>query len=129
MLSLDRYATVKHPRLAQLRQRQFLPSVLASVSFAGAGIISIPFLLVYKVATSSEPPTRAPPPSMKHQLMPTAAAALQQQIVDDNLISSSSNGCISDYASDEWHIVFIVSYVAFVFIVPIFGVIFNHIGE
>lgn len=45
MLSLDRYATVKHPRLAQLRQRRFLPTFLAFVSWITAICISIPILL------------------------------------------------------------------------------------
>lgn len=45
MLSLDRYATVKHPRLAQLRQRRFLPTFLAFVSWITAICVSVPILL------------------------------------------------------------------------------------
>lgn len=45
MLSLDRYATVKHPRLAQLRQRRFLPTFLAFASWITAICISVPILL------------------------------------------------------------------------------------
>lgn len=45
MLSLDRYATVKHPRLAQLRQRRFLPTFLAFVSWTTAICVSVPILI------------------------------------------------------------------------------------
>lgn len=46
MLSLDRYATVKHPRLAQLRQRRFLPTFLAFASWITAICVSVPILLL-----------------------------------------------------------------------------------
>jgi hypothetical protein len=115
MLSLDRYATVKHPRFTQLRQRQYLPAVLAFCSWFGASILCIPFLLAYSVTTSSQP---------VHRLPPTTTA----QLHDDNLINDRKL-CVSDYASDEWHIVFIVSYVGFAFVIPCFGVIFNHLGQ
>lgn len=121
MLSLDRYATVKHPRFTQLRQRQYLPSVLAIVSWVGASVLCIPFLLVYKVTTSSTAP---PPLSNDHQL----ATATSFSYRDSSLISDKKL-CISDYGSDQWHIVFIVSYVGFAFVVPCCGIIFNHLGR
>lgn len=111
MLSLDRYATVKHPRFTQLRQRQYLPSVLAFVSWFGASVLCIPFLIVYRVTVSSN----------GHQ-------ATTIPLSDSNLISDKKL-CISDYGSDEWHAVFIVSYVGFAFVVPCFGIIFNHLGQ
>lgn len=49
MLSLDRYATVKHPRLAQLRERRFLPAVLAFVAWFSAIILCVPILLAYHI--------------------------------------------------------------------------------
>lgn len=52
MLSLDRYATVKHPRLAQLRQRRFLPDVLAFGSWISAIIVSVPILIAYKIIST-----------------------------------------------------------------------------
>lgn len=119
MLSLDRYATVKHPRFTQLRQRQYLPSVLAFCSWFGASVLCIPFLLVYKVTIS----TSASSPN-GHQLNPTTTSPYR----DDSLINDKKL-CISDYGSDEWHFVFIVSYVGFAFIVPCFGIIFNHLGS
>ena len=61
--------------------------------------------------------------SNEHQLNPTTTFPFR----DDSLINDKKL-CISDYGSDEWHFVFIVSYVAIAFIVPCFGIIFNHLG-
>jgi hypothetical protein len=122
MLSLDRYATVKHPRFTQLRQRQYLPSVLAFASWAGASVLCLPFLLVYKV-TIPLLTTTPSPPSNGHQLSSTTTFPPR----DGSLISDKKL-CISEYGSDEWHIVFIVSYVGFAFVMPCFGIIFNHLG-
>ncbi|XP_059612764.1 D(4) dopamine receptor [Phlebotomus argentipes] len=49
MLSLDRFATVKHPRLAQLRQTRFLPTVLALGAWLTANLVSVPVLLAHRV--------------------------------------------------------------------------------
>ncbi|KAG5676456.1 hypothetical protein PVAND_006290 [Polypedilum vanderplanki] len=135
MLSLDRYITVKHPRLAQLRQRQFLPSILAFLSWLGSALLCIPFLFVYKVYVSSSSKSTITTTSSSsqlstnetgHQLISSTAFPIYR---DSNLISDKRQLCVSDYgSSEEWHIVFIVSYISFVFIVPIIGVIFNHIG-
>lgn len=145
MLSLDRYVTVKHPRLAQLRQRQFLPSILAFLSWIGSAILCIPLLLVYRVFTASSSSssssksfkTTTTPytassisssPSSTvtgHQLIPSTTFPIYR---DSNLINEKRL-CVSDYGSSEWHIVFIVSYVSIVFIIPIIGVLFNHIGK
>lgn len=119
MLSLDRYATVKHPRFTQLRQRQYLPSVLAFVSWFGASVLCAPFLLVYKVAIS--PPTMSSSNGL--QLNPTTTFPF-----GDGKIINEKKLCVSDYGSDEWHFVFVVSYVGFAFIVPCCGIIFNHLG-
>lgn len=138
MLSLDRYVTVKHPRLAQLRQRQFLPSILAFLSWIGSAILCIPLLLVYRVFTAS-----SSSPSFKTTTTPYKASSTSSSTVtghqlissttfpiyrDSNLINDKRL-CVSDYGSSEWHIVFIVSYVSIVFIIPIIGVIFNHVGK
>lgn len=47
MLSFDRYATVKHPRLAQLRQRRILPITLASGAWICASLLQISMLFIY----------------------------------------------------------------------------------
>jgi hypothetical protein len=124
MLSLDRYVTVRHPRLAQLRQRQFLPSILASLSWLGAGVLCIPFLIAYRISKKNTP-TPLSSSVTGHQLISATTLANYR---DSNLINDKRL-CVSDYGSNEWHIVFILSYVSCVFIVPIIGVIFNHIGK
>lgn len=121
MLSLDRYATVKHPRFTQLRQRQYLPSVLAFAAWAGASVLCLPFLLVYKITIPLLTITPTPP---SNQLSSTTTFSPR----DGSLISDKKL-CVSEYGSDEWHIVFIVSYVGFAFVMPCFGIIFNHLGQ
>lgn len=138
-LSIDRYVTVKHPRLAQYRGRQFLPSIMASASWISGGVICIPFLLAYKAfqmatttvvnvtttaTTIAMKSTTTPSYDTGHQLISSTTFPYR----DSNLINDKRL-CVSDYGSNEWHIVFIVAYVSFVFIVPITGVIFNHIGK
>lgn len=123
MLSLDRYATVKHPRFTQLRQRQYLPSVLAFVSWFGASVLCAPFLLVYKVAVSPLSSSSSSSPNGL-QFNPTTTFPSS-----DGKIINEKKLCVSDYGSDEWHFVFVVSYVGFAFIVPCCGVIFNHLGR
>lgn len=54
MLSLDRYATVKHPRLAQLRERPILPIVLAFAAWLGAIILCLPMLFIYHITSSRD---------------------------------------------------------------------------
>lgn len=54
MLSLDRYATVKHPRLAQLRERRFLPIVLAFGAWFSAVILCVPILLAYHITSRED---------------------------------------------------------------------------
>ncbi len=54
MLSLDRYATVKHPRLAQLRERRFLPVVLAFGAWFSAIILCVPILLAYHITSRED---------------------------------------------------------------------------
>jgi hypothetical protein len=121
--------TVKHPRLAQFRGRQFLPSILASISWIGGGVICIPLLVAYKIykskaSTVATTTIVSTSPSSGHQLIPPTTFPYR----DSNLINDKRL-CVSDYGSNEWHIVFIALYVSFVFVVPMIGVIFNHIGE
>lgn len=77
MLSLDRYATVKHPRLAQLRQRRFLPDVLAFGSWISAIIVSVPILIAYKIIITPHQQEQ------QHQ-------QLQEQLSSSSSLSSSS---------------------------------------
>lgn len=83
MLSLDRYATVKHPRLAQLRQRRFLPDVLAFGSWISAIIVSVPILIAYKIIITPHQQQE------QHQ-------QLQEQL-STSLFSSSSSSLPTSY--------------------------------
>jgi hypothetical protein len=104
--------------------------------------LCIPLLLVYKVFTasssskSSYKTTTTPYTASSISSSPSSTVTGHQLISsttfpiyrDSNLINDKRL-CVSDYGSSEWHIVFIVSYVSIVFIIPIIGVIFNHIGK
>ncbi|CRK93337.1 CLUMA_CG006878, isoform A [Clunio marinus] len=122
MLSLDRYATVKHPRFTQLRQRQYLPSILSFVSWIGSGILCIPFIFAYKVTTKMLPTSHW---SLSDEQKNDEASSF---FYHDGNLMVEKNVCSSDYGSDEWHLIFIVTYVCIGFIGPCFGIIFNHLG-
>lgn len=99
MLSLDRYATVKHPRLSQLGQRRYLPIILAISAWISASIICIPILLAYETRSSSL-----------------------------NKSSITITICSADYGSRDLHIGFMLIHTLLVFVVPGFGVLMNHLG-
>lgn len=104
MLSLDRYATVKHSRLSQLRERRYLPRVLAVASWCGAIILCTPHLLFYQTETTAA----------------TVASATAS--------SSTVSFCLPDYGSARVHVWFICMYTLLVFVVPGLGVLLNHLG-
>lgn len=114
MLSLDRYATVKHSRFTHLRQRHYVPSVLAIASWLGSFILCLPFLFAY---TATQQPST-------HQFNSTSPFVTH----NDSLINGRKL-CQSNYGFDEWHLIFIISYVSVAFIAPCLGIIFNHLGE
>lgn len=59
MLSIDRYDTVKRPRVLHLRKKQLIPILVALFALATAGTLSMPFLFVRP--TSSTAATTASP--------------------------------------------------------------------
>lgn len=103
MLSLDRYATVRHPRLSQLGQRRYLPIILAISAWISASIICIPILLAYGKYGSS---------SNSSSGKKSVATVI----------------CSADYGSRDLHIGFILVHTLLVFVVPGFGVLMNHLG-
>ena len=102
MLSLDRYATVKHPRLAQLRQKRYLPIILAISAWLSASILCIPILLAYNI-------------KLAHNL--NAGHDMKMK----NFL------CEPDYGSSEYHVSFVIVHTLCVFIFPALGVILNHL--
>lgn len=141
MLSLDRYATVKHPRLAQLRQRRFLPTFLAFVSWISAICVSIPILLEnslnYETLVNSTQTNQTTTPSTLSNL---SRALLIERDTKSSILSTNSfsmvNGTIPDtrslcqlnFGTMQMPSVFLTIYTLLVFILPGIGVILNHLG-
>lgn len=143
MLSLDRYATVKHPRLAQLRQRRFLPTFLAFVSWISAICVSVPILLEhslnYETMVNS---TRT------NQTLEQISSGLSRTLLIKNDSKSSTlstnsfpivNGtnetypetgslCQLNFGTMQLPSIFLTIYTLLVFILPGIGVILNHLG-
>ncbi|KAI8119211.1 hypothetical protein FF38_05520 [Lucilia cuprina] len=129
LLSLDRYATVKHPRLAQLRQRRYLHVSLAVFSWLTSAIVSVPFLFIYKIVArtvvmknstiKTSPPTSSPTTSLM------AATTTLTPSADFPNVSIS---CHSDPGANPVFVVFILIHTFIVFILPGFGVLLNHYG-
>lgn len=141
MLSLDRYATVKHPRLAQLRQRRFLPDVLAFGSWISAIIVSVPILIAYKITTVTNqqpPPTFSP--EITTQLAPLPQTSLNNHTIDSSIFRLHANStldpgdtialtnCQADFGTAHMQTIFLTIYTLFVFILPGVGVVLNHLG-
>lgn len=147
MLSLDRYATVKHPRLAQLRQRRFLPSFLAFASWISAICVSIPILLENssyydEIAVNS---TRS-----NHTMQTMLHTEFTKKLLIENDTKSSTlstnpfsvvNGtnetipemkfkslCQLNFGTMQMPSIFLTIYTLLVFILPGMGVILNHWG-
>ncbi|KAH8240937.1 hypothetical protein KR026_008387 [Drosophila bipectinata] len=108
MLSLDRYATVKHPRLAQLRQRRYLHVSLALLSWLASATISTPFLFAYKIIAKSV----------------TVKGGSRGANTTPNPVSIS---CTSDLSANSMFM-FIIFHTIAVFVLPGLGVLLNHCG-
>lgn len=55
MLSLDRYATVRHPRLGQLNQRRYLPILLAIAAWLVACLVCVPIFVAHGTHRATTP--------------------------------------------------------------------------
>lgn len=149
MLSLDRFATVKHPRLAQLRQRRFLPFVLSFASWIAAIIVSIPILIAYKITSSTQYSNinntinadsllQAPKTDYTISSSTTTSTSASTTIeiasltplnssglIDSNVIGSM---CQPEFSSLHTQAIVYGFYTLFVFILPGIGVALNHLG-
>lgn len=129
LLSLDRYATVKHPRLAQLRQRRYLHVSLAIFSWLTSAIVSVPFLFIYKIVAktvvmkSATINTSSPSLSSSSSLMAGTTALTPSADFPNVSIS-----CHSDPGANPLFVVFILIHTFIVFILPGLGVLLNHYG-
>jgi 7 transmembrane receptor (rhodopsin family) len=110
MLSWDRYATVRHPRLTNLRQQRLLPIILSTIAWTGACLVCCPLILVYHI--SSRPNTT----------LPASIMSAYEVYGSRNLF------CHPDYGGSEVHHLFIIGHTLIVFTLPAFGVLLNHLG-
>lgn len=126
MLSLDRYATVKHPRLAQLRQRRYLHVSLALLSWVASAAISTPFLFAYKIIAKSviikskiHASNNTPDHHHNHH---------QHHHANPVHTPNVSISCTSDIGANTVFVSFIIFHTIAVFVIPGFGVLLNHYG-
>ncbi|XP_065357044.1 uncharacterized protein LOC135951331 [Calliphora vicina] len=127
LLSLDRYATVKHPRLAQLRQRRYLHVSLAVFSWLTSAIVSVPFLFIYKIVArtvvmKTASSKTSPPTSSSLSMAPTTALTPSADFPNVSI------SCHSDPGANPVFVVFILIHTFIVFILPGLGVLLNHYG-
>lgn len=118
MLSLDRYATVKHPRLAQLRQRRYLPAILAACAWLSACLICFPILFSYKLLQSYDGSYHIHPNINHHNINP------DNKTYTDTIVLCKT----TDINSNDIQMILMLLYTLFVFILPALGVILNHLG-
>lgn len=149
MLSLDRYATVKHPRLAQLRQRRFLPAFLAIISWISAICLSIPILFgenseqtfinlmtIELNQTTKSPIELSTSPRLlsfgndlkSNEQIITYNGSLVTHYGFNGTISETKTACQSNFGPTQMPSIFLTIYTLFVFILPGIGVIMNHLG-
>lgn len=138
MLSLDRYATVKHPRFSQLRQRRYLPDVLAFGSWISAIAVSVPILLAYKITTITQQlqpfelqthiPVPIPQTSLNNRTIASTESWLNANSSMDGVDTIVLVNCQADFGTANMQTIFITIYTLFVFILPGVGVVLNHLG-
>ncbi|XP_017471468.1 PREDICTED: C-X-C chemokine receptor type 4-like [Rhagoletis zephyria] len=132
MLSLDRYATVRHPSLAQLRKRRFLHVSVALLSWIASAALSTPFLFTYKIMARSA--TNLNDKSIKYPISSEVLAGASEnvnmgQYFHIGTISPNVRiNCIYDAGASTVLISFIIFHTFAVFIIPALGVLVNHYG-
>lgn len=140
MLSLDRLFTVKHPKLAQLRQRRSLPSFLAFASWISAICVSVPIL--FENGFNFETMVNSTRTNQTQQEL--ANILLSENVTKSSTITTNpvlsepnnSNGtihmaktlCQLNFSTMQMPSVFLMIYTFLVFILPGIGVILNHLG-
>lgn len=132
MLSLDRYATVRNPRLGQLNQRRCLSILLAAAGWIAACLICLPMFFVYEtIKTGYNDSTTfggtTPLMTAKQQLI----ARQRGFNYPRNQLSpqdAATVTCRANYGSTELHTAHAIVHALLVFIVPAFGVLMNHLG-
>lgn len=156
MLSIDRYSTVKHPRVLQLRKKHLIPILFALFAWLCAGLLSTPFLFIYQSQSHAQTVHARPPesittngtsslahttnPSQKQSLNPITATittqqpqfrfhwnATRQNSHSRSLSAKRRQMCTHDLSTVSWYTSFILIHTVCVFIVPGFGILINHL--
>lgn len=141
MLSLDRYATVKHPRLAQLRQRRFLPAFLAFASWISAVCVSV--LVILEDGRNTDAAVNSTGINFTSQIsMELTKEFLMENNTKSNtfianpfaeMIASNETTtvdpfCQLNFGTMQMPNFLLTIYTLLVFILPGVGVILNHLG-
>lgn len=132
MLSLDRYATVKHPCLSQLRQRRYLHVSLAVFSWIASAVLSAPFLYTYNIIAKSSitnlDDSNQYATSAEILLGTNKNAKLEPSLLTTSAFPNVRISCTSELGSSTFLISFIICHTFAVFVIPGFGVLLNHYG-
>lgn len=136
MLSLDRYATVKHPRLGQLHQRRYLPLLLAIVGWVGACLICIHIFLAYGAITIAgrDDATTLITTATKQFVSRQRANAGKHHARHQHAAGGGADAsaprtmCKADYGSAEVQSTVAILHALLVFIIPAIGTLLNHLG-
>lgn len=137
MLSLDRLFTVKHPKLAQLRQRRSLPSFLAFASWISAICVSVPIL--FDNGLNFETVVNSTRTNHTTQELASILNVTKSSTISTNPLLSDPNNsnetmhaaktlCQLNFVTMQMPSVFLTIYTILVFILPGIGVILNHLG-
>lgn len=128
MLSLDRYASVKHPRLGQLHQRRCLPRLLAILGWFAASLICIHFFIAYGTIATVGARSNATSAGTKQLITRQRGYTNKRYQVATTAAPSLQITCKADYGSAEIHTTIAVLHAVLVFIIPAIGVLINHLG-
>jgi hypothetical protein len=116
MLSWDRYATVRHPRLTNLRHRRLLPIILSTIAWTGACVLCCPIFLVYQISNRAITSN------------PVSLMSAYEIYSTTQKNSNNKQFCHPDYGSTELHDLYMIGHSLIVFVLPAFGVLLNHLG-
>lgn len=138
VLSIDRYDTVKRPRVLHLRKKQLIPILVALFALATAATVSMPFLFVHPTTTTStKSPTNTSDfvaTNLFNASTTTVVAAPNPPIRTTNSsrarpLAATNRMCTSpeNELVPGWYTPFILLHTICVFIVPGLGILMNHV--
>lgn len=147
MLSIDRYDTVKRPRVLHLRKKQLIPILVALFALAAAATVSVPFLFVHPshhnsnsntTTTGTSDQASSPSPHPPIALIPAAQENSKRSSADLLLTATNTSSKTHQLRTNRmctspenelvagWYTPFIVLHTICVFILPGMGILINH---